>query len=740
MNSSKPTQARLQRLQSEQSLVLKQMNDAFALFDDGDRLVLCTQQIMSLWALSHDWVAAKPSFVEFINHLVQHQHWTSDHQVQFWDAHDALVEENYAFRVAQPNGIYLEISLTPTSNNGCMMVVRDLSGHGNIEAQLSYEVRRLTFLLGLTERLQASDSLQEIGKFSLTYLLNAMGAAFGDVKVISGQGNQRFAGTLTNLVSGQFIATYGVPAVAEMEKTLNAGIPYGEGLLWEVVETGKPAFVEDYANHPKAVKAFKHPGIGQLGIFPIPSANGTIIGVLTLESRTVKKLQEAPQQDMLLAACRILGAAIDRVQSQERLHQINKDLEQASRLKSEFLAAMSHELRTPLNSILGFAQLMLRRKDQMGDREVRHLNAIRQGGDHLLQLINDILDLSKVEAGKVELDLQPVAVQDLCRQCMSMVQPRAERKRLALTLEVDYRIDRVLIDERRTRQMIVNLLSNAAKFTPEKGQVKLSLKLAYGHQLLSNQRPDKSPVNSSTPYLCIEVTDTGIGVPEHKKHLLFRPFQQIDSSLTRQHEGTGLGLALTKRLAELHGGTVSYESTEGKGSTFRIWLPINELRESLRESPSEDSGLASNIQLFGQGSSEHGDEQVRILVVEDQPYNQALISEVLETEGYQVELIGDGLTMQSTIASERVRPNTLPDLILMDIQLPGVDGFALMKAIKAHSLWNKVPVIAVTALAMAGDRQRCLDAGADAYLSKPLDFQRLLTEVQHLLVATPASS
>ncbi|MEB3214131.1 MAG: ATP-binding protein [Leptolyngbyaceae bacterium] len=729
---------RSQQLQAEPSLVRKPVNDAFALFDGGDRLVTCTQELMTLWALSHDWVATHPTLADIITHLVEQNIWTSSQRDQFWSVHELLVNEHYVFRVAQSNGAYLEIGLAATSTSGYMVTVRDLSGHGNIEAQLSYEVRRLTFLLGLTERLQASDNLMEIGKFSLTYLLNAMGAAFGDVKVISGTGSSRYAGTLTNLVSGQFIATYGTPAVTDMERALKVGIPYGEGLLWDVVETGKPLFVEDYAAHPKAVKAFRHPGIGQLGIFPIPSADGAIIGVLTLESRTLGKLQEAPQQDMLLAACRILGAAIDRVQSHERLQQINQNLEEASRLKSEFLAAMSHELRTPLNSILGFSQLMLRRQDQLGDRDIRHLNAIRQGGHHLLELINDILDLSKVEAGKVELELASVDVQELCRQCMSMVQPRAERKRLALSLEVDYRIDRVLLDERRTRQMIVNLLSNAAKFTPEKGQVKLSLKLAYGNQLLVEERPDESPVNPSTPYLCIEVIDTGIGIPEHKKHLLFCPFQQIDSSLTRQHDGSGLGLALTKRLAELHGGTISYTSTEGQGSTFRIWLPINELREALRQQPVDSESVADHIPRFGQRDIRDASGQVRILVVEDQPYNQTLISEVLETEGYQVELISHGRTMQSIIMSDRVQPHTLPDLILMDIQLPGVDGFTLVKAIKAHSTWQKVPVIAVTALAMSGDRQRCLDAGADAYLSKPLDFQSLIVEVKRLLTSVPS--
>ena len=490
---------------------------------------------------------------------------------------------------------------------------------------LNAEVRRLKFLLGLTEHLQASGDLREIGRFALSYLVKAMGAAFGDVKVINGWGSDRRAQPLINEITAQFIATHGEPVVAEMQAVLDAGIAYGQGVLWQVVESGEPLFIENYSEQSQAVAQFRHPAIGQLGIFPIPATDGTIIGVLTLESRSVTRLQQAPQQDMLLAACRTLGAAIERAQAQAHLQAINEDLERASRLKSEFLASMSHELRTPLNSILGFSDLMLRQtKEPLSERQINHLRVIEKSGQHLLQLINDILDLSKIEAGKADLDLQLVSMQDLCRQCLKMIQPRADKKRLTLYLELDYRLDQVWLDERRVRQMTINLLSNAVKFTPEAGQIKLSGRLAYGNQLLQDFRPDRSPINSSTPYLCLEVTDSGIGIAEAKWPLLFRPFQQVDSSLSRRHEGTGLGLALTKRLAELHGGTVSVTSVEGEGSTFRIWLPLTEQREELAaasESPPLTPKVTCSTQAASQGTVP------RILVVEDQIYNQILISE-----------------------------------------------------------------------------------------------------------------
>jgi CheY-like chemotaxis protein len=312
-----------------------------------------------------------------------------------------------------------------------------------------------------------------------------------------------------------------------------------------------------------------------------------------------------------------------------------------------------------------------------------------------------------------------------------MIQPRAEKKRLTLSLELDRRVNEAILDERRVSQILINLLSNAIKFTPEEGSVKLRVRLAYGCELLQEFRPDRSPVNSSTPYLCLEVVDNGIGIPEDKLHLLFRPFQQIDSSLTRRHEGTGLGLALTKRLAELHGGTVSVESQENKGSRFCVWLPLTEMRSTLGNDvllsnlPQIDSSSLKNKFSVGDGK--------RVLVVEDHPFNQTLISEVLELEGYVLELLDDGQAMLERLNSPSATPQSLPQLILMDIQLPGVDGFELIRQLKTHSLWKRVPVIAVTAMAMAGDRDRCLEAGADDYLSKPLDLEKVLTTVRSFM-------
>lgn len=729
-NSPENINKQVVRLTEEQELVLNQVDNAIAFFNPAGQLILYNQPLQNLWILDSAWLDSQPHFDRIAAFMIETGYWRPEHQTQLQEAIAKTDPQKTTSCLLHIQQMSLQVDITVTSDRGYLLVFRDLTKYHRSQESLQAEVKRLRFLLGLTQRLQAGGDLMEIGQFALAYLVKAMNAAFGDVKVISGDAQNRYAGVLTNKISSQFIATYGDAVVAEMQHLLNQGIPYGQGLLWDVVNTGQPVFVENYAEHPKAVNGLRHPGIGQLGIFPIPATTGEIIGVLTLESRTVQKLQEAPNQDLLFGACRLLGAAIERAQTQEILRQKNLELERASALKSQFLAAMSHELRTPLNSILGFSDILQRQiGGTLTNRQLSHVKAIEKSGQHLLGLINDILDLSKIEAGKVDLDLAPVSIHELCSSCLKMIQPRADKKKLALSLELDYRLSPVLLDERRVRQILVNLLSNAIKFTPEGGQVKLSGKLASGDRIQGDYRPDCSTINSSTPYLCLEVKDSGIGIPQENWHLLFRPFQQVDSSLSRSHEGTGLGLVLTKRLAELHGGTISFQSESGVGSSFRVWLPVTEILTNSQDSPLK---VAHNL-------SER-DEQIlseftgkRILVVEDQPSNQVLMAEYLESLGYLIELICDGQTMLETIESNLITETSLPDLVLMDIQLPQIDGFELIRRIKAHPLWQEVPVVAVTALAMTGDRDRCLAAGAATYLSKPFKLAELSSTIKSII-------
>ncbi len=735
--SQESLESEFQQLKEQQQLILNQIDRAIAIFDSQHRLINYNQSFLRLGDFSPEWLDQNPRQKAVLEALGNYRNWSWGQQHVLENIIHKADSNPTPCTIEQPSGDNLHILVTATSQGGYILNVRELSMNWDSHDIINRELRRLTFLLGLTERLQPARELQEIGQFALSYLIETTNASFGDVKVITGEGENRKAGLLVNQVTSEFIASYG-DAIPEMEQLMEEGIPYGQGLLWEVVETGKPLFIDDYANHPQAVSAFRHPSIGQLGLFPIPGNNGEIIGVLTLESRSENRLKSQVQEDMVVAACRTLGVAIERANAEQHLRQVNEELAQASQMKSEFLASMSHELRTPLNSILGFADLLERqRRDPLSDNQIKQVKAIQRSGQHLLQLINDILDLSKIEAGKTDLELQPVVIHDLCSQCLRMVQPRADKKRIALSLELDYQIKRVQLDERRVRQILINLLSNAIKFTPEAGKVKLSGSLRYGNELLQEYRPDHSPVNVSTPYLCLEVSDTGIGIPKEKQQFLFQPFQQLDSSLTRRHEGTGLGLALTKRLAELHGGTISVDSQENQGSTFRVWLPLTELRtEQEQPQPTATEQVPSISEEINRPLGQDETQttyQGRVLVVEDQPFNQALICQVLELEGYSVEVIYDGKTMQNLIEAELHSPELLPHLILLDIQLPEVDGFQLLQQIRSTDYWKDLPVMVITAMAMPGDRDRCLEAGADDYVAKPLDLETVIEKVNTLI-------
>lgn len=728
-------QEQLEQLKQKQQLILDRIDDAIALFDSSDRLISYNRKLCEIWGLSAEYLQQQPYFQELCTEMAtQGSSSTATCQLlqQIWQQSRS---QPVSMDLEPTPGKYIEVHTSQIEPTGILFVFRDVTEYRQSQNSLNAEVKRLRFLLGLMERLQTPiEELREVAQFALNYLVEAMGASFGDVKVIVGEGKHRKATSLSNRVSGEFIAYYGEPAVAEMEAALQEGIPYGEGLLWQVVERGQPLFVENYYQHPQAVKSFRHAGIGQLGIFPIPDAKGEIIGVLTLESRNLKKLQQAPQQDMLAAACRTLGSAIERAQSQEKLRRINQELERASQMKSEFLASMSHELRTPLNSILGFSQLLESQKSgPLNEKQHHQIQAIAKSGNHLLELLNDILDLSKVESGKMGLELTSVHLAELCEQCVTTIQPRAEIKNLQLSQNIDPTLPVVRLDPRRIRQILINLLSNAVKFTPEGGNIELAAYVTKGSQIHEDLRPDQSTVTPEKDYLCLQVSDSGIGIPDSKWHLLFQPFQQVDASLSRRHEGTGLGLSLTRRLAELHGGTVSFQSQVDVGSTFRVWLPLN---PSSTSEQTPQVGVGEAEALAGEETDKTpGTRRNRrqILVVEDQTLNQMFICEVLETQGYTVEIVEDGQTMEETIETLATDPEReLPDAVLMDIQLPHIDGLQLIQKMRSHPQWGTIPIIAVTALAMPGDEDRCLAAGANAYLSKPLTIETLLETLQNL--------
>ncbi|HSJ10926.1 MAG TPA: PAS domain S-box protein [Longimicrobiales bacterium] len=413
---------------------------------------------------------------------------------------------------------------------------------------------------------------------------------------------------------------------------------------------------------------------------------------------------------------------------EQALQQKNAELEDASQMKSEFLANMSHELRTPLNAIIGFSEIL--RDGLMGDMTEEQrgfITDIFNSGTHLLSLINDILDLSKVEAGKMLLDLEPVPVNALLRNGLSIVRGTAATRHIMLTLDAPADMGQIEADGRKLKQIVYNLLSNAVKFTNEGGHVTLRAR-RVGREHVGERRLPRAgrmfPVVDTVypEYLEISVTDTGIGITPADMERLFRPFSQVDGGLARKFEGTGLGLAMVKLLTELHGGTVAVDSEAGAGSCFTVWVPY---RTPVEGSP------GSTVQP---AVAEHGTAEARVaLVVEDDQNSAELIRVQLEAEGFSVLH-----APTAAVALEMVTQQPL-SLITLDIMLPDMNGWELLTCIRSLPGLDATPIVVISIVADPG---RGSTLGASAVMEKPISRSDLITTLRdlRLLPASTASA
>ena len=400
--------------------------------------------------------------------------------------------------------------------------------------------------------------------------------------------------------------------------------------------------------------------------------------------------------------------------SSQQLRLANTELARAARLKDEFLATMSHELRTPLTPILGMSEILLTEiYGSLSPKQHQFIQTIEQSGQHLLALINDILDLSKIESGNLELVWSTIPIYPLCQASFDFAKHQANRKSIQLSFKLDEAATEIEADERRLRQVLVNLLTNAIKFTPDGGSVALEVKMNLPQQIVE---------------FCI--TDSGIGIaPEHLNQI-FQPFVQVDSALSRQYEGSGLGLSIVQQIIDLHGGRIQVESQLGQGSCFSVLLPRYALPAHKEfRSPPVVSAESSSQQATAveKKAVKEPSTATKILLAEDNEANIITTMNYLEGHGFQVMLARTGLEAVQMAKQHQ------PDLILMDIQMPQMNGLTAIRQIRSDAQTRSIPIVAITALAMPGDLDRCLAAGATDYLSKPFQLQHLLESItQHL--------
>jgi PAS domain S-box-containing protein len=484
----------------------------------------------------------------------------------------------------------------------------------------------------------------------------------------------------------------------------NTGVP-------EAIRTGEPvvypevteAMVAAWARDEEHRELIKDLGLHSVMVVPL-RARGRMLGALWFATAESGRRYSEADRELAVSLGDRAALAVDNARLYSESVAAYEQAQRASRMKDEFLATLSHELRTPLSAIVGWAHLLGQGElDEEARR--RAIEAIRRNATVQTQLISDILDVSRIVAGRMRLEVRPVDAMAVVEAALDTVRPAAEAK--GITLAPSYALGAAPLfgDADRLQQVAWNLLSNAVKFTPSGGRVEVGLRAAGTHVLFS-------------------VQDTGPGIPEEALPHVFERFQQADASSTRRHGGLGLGLAIVRHLVELHGGTVEAANAPGGGALFEVRLPTG-----IRQSPA----IALDAAVAGGAGTERPPAPptlsgVRVLVVEDHPDARELVSTVLEGAGARVTAVGTAAEALAAIDRER------PDVLLSDIEMPGQDGYELMRILRARpaKMGGDVPAAALTAYAGAEHRRAALSAGFQAHLAKPVQPDTLVEMVQRL--------
>jgi signal transduction histidine kinase/HPt (histidine-containing phosphotransfer) domain-containing protein/ActR/RegA family two-component response regulator len=499
-------------------------------------------------------------------------------------------------------------------------------------------------------------------------------------------------------------------------------IPETETAMGEAVARRAPIQIADLAERASGPLRDASLAAGYRAVLIVPLVGQErVLGTLVLQRRATGEFPpEAVRLMRTLASQSVLAIENARLIAQLRertdaAEAARAEAEAANEAKSTFLATMSHEIRTPMNGVLGMMEVLERQG--LGEEQRPLVATMHDSAQALLRIIDDVLDFSKIEAGRLELETTTFSLSGLVTGAVDTLRPQANAKGLAVRAEIEPGSHDALIgDPTRIRQILFNLLSNAVKFT-ERGEVVVSA--------------GSAPIGGARTRVTLAVEDTGIGLDDEQQARLFQPFSQADSSTTRRYGGTGLGLSIVRRLAQLMGGDVALDSAPGEGSTFTVTLVLEAAPASPQAAPlTPEPSPESPPEIGGRGLIGAGVEEARLLVVDDHPVNREVLVRQLKLLGLAADTAGDGTKALEAWASGRYAA------VLADLHMPGMDGFALTRQLRAAEAENgdaRIPIVAVTANAMRGEEERCLAAGMDAYLAKPVAIDRLRATLERWL-------